>query len=97
MTLLAAPALPLHTAGKYVAAAYVVFVVMLLVYLGIMALRTSRTNRDLGELRREVAERRAHEELPEPSGAPDERPGAGPTETSRREPAAEPPEREPAI
>ena len=63
MTLIAAPALPLHSAGKYVAAVYVLFVVVLAIYLGIMALRTSRTNRELAELRRELAERRAQEEL----------------------------------
>jgi hypothetical protein len=57
MTLLAAPALPLHTAGKYVAGAYIVLVVMLVVYLGIMALRTSRTRRELSELRQELADR----------------------------------------
>jgi flagellar biosynthesis/type III secretory pathway M-ring protein FliF/YscJ len=62
MTLLAAPALPLHTAGKYVAGAYIVFVVMLVVYLGIMALRTSRTRRELGELKQELAERQGPEE-----------------------------------
>jgi hypothetical protein len=58
-----APALPLHAAGKYVAGAYIVFVVMLVVYLAIMTLRTSRTNQELGELRREVAERQARDEL----------------------------------
>ncbi len=44
------PALPLHTAGKYVAAAYVVLFAMVLVYLGVMAIRTGRIERDLGEL-----------------------------------------------
>jgi flagellar biosynthesis/type III secretory pathway M-ring protein FliF/YscJ len=61
MTLLAAPALPLHTAGKYVAGAYIVFVVMLVIYLGIMALRTSRTRRELSALRQELSERQARE------------------------------------
>ena len=51
----AAPALPLHAAGKYVAAAYIVFVVLILVYVVIMAVRLSRTERDLAELRDEVA------------------------------------------
>jgi len=37
-----APALPLGTAGKYVAAAYVVFVVVILVYVAIMATRAQR-------------------------------------------------------
>jgi hypothetical protein len=34
-----------------------VLVVMLVVYLGIMALRTSRTRRELSELRQELADR----------------------------------------
>jgi hypothetical protein len=59
--LAAAPALPLHRAGPYVAAAYIVFVVLLVVYLGIMGLRTSRTERALAELRREVRAREAAE------------------------------------
>jgi hypothetical protein len=67
MTLLAAPALPLHTAGKYVAGAYIVLVVMLVVYLGIMALRTSRTRRELSELRQELADR---EDSPVASDSP---------------------------
>ena len=96
MTLLAAPALPLHSAGKYVAGAYIVFVVMLVVYLGIMSVRTRRTRGELSQLRREVAERRAREELdgpefphpgPRHEGSP---PVAGPEGTS-------PPEREPAV
>lgn len=70
MTLLAAPALPLHTAGKYVAAAYIVFVVMLVVYLGIMALRTGRTRRELSELRQELADRQAMDEPAGSSGGP---------------------------
>jgi hypothetical protein len=44
------PALPLHEAGKYVAAAYIVFLAMVLVYVAIMAIRMSRIERDLGEL-----------------------------------------------
>ncbi|HTZ65248.1 MAG TPA: hypothetical protein VMB51_14185 [Solirubrobacteraceae bacterium] len=43
------PALPLHEAGKYVAGAYVVLFVMVLVYVAIMAIRMSRIERDLGE------------------------------------------------
>ena len=51
MTLLAElPALPLHTAGKYVAAAYIVLFAMVLVYLAIISVRMSRTERELGEL-----------------------------------------------
>src|SRR5579864_7942675 len=54
-----APALPLHTAGKYVAAAYIVFVVLILVYVAIMAVRLRRTERGLAQLRDEVAAREA--------------------------------------
>jgi hypothetical protein len=59
--IMAAPALPLHTAGKYVAGAYLVFVVLLLVYLAIMAFRAQRTERELVELRRDVEAKRAAE------------------------------------
>jgi len=52
--LAAAPAVPLHTAVKYVAAAYAVFVVLLLVYLAIMARRQHRTERELVDLRRDL-------------------------------------------
>jgi CcmD family protein len=44
------PALPLHEAGKYVAAAYVVVFALVLVYVAIMAARMSRIERELGEL-----------------------------------------------
>ena len=44
------PALPLHTAGKYVAGAYVVLFVLVLIYVAIMAIRLSHIERELGEL-----------------------------------------------
>jgi hypothetical protein len=44
------PALPLHTAGKYVAGAYIVLFVLVLIYVSIMAIRLSRIERQLGEL-----------------------------------------------
>jgi hypothetical protein len=44
------PALPLHTAGKYVAAAYVVLFALVLIYVVIMAIRLGRIERELGEL-----------------------------------------------
>jgi hypothetical protein len=48
--LLAAPALPLDEAGKYVAGAYIVFLTLVLIYVGIMAAKLSRIERQLGEL-----------------------------------------------
>jgi CcmD family protein len=50
----AAPALPLHTAGPYVAAAYIVAFVVVLVYVAIMATRLRRTERELRTLRAEL-------------------------------------------
>jgi hypothetical protein len=44
------PALPLHTAGKYVAGAYVVLFALVLIYVAIMAIRLGRIERELGEL-----------------------------------------------
>ena len=51
------PALPLDEAGKYVAAAYLVFLALILVYVAIMAAKLARIDRELGELA-DVAERR---------------------------------------
>jgi hypothetical protein len=53
---LAAPALPLDEAGKYVAGAYVVFMVLLVVYVGIMAAKLGRIERELRDVA-EIAER----------------------------------------
>jgi hypothetical protein len=54
-----APALPLGKSGKFVAGAYIVFVVMILVYVSIMAVRAQRIERELAELQRDVEEARA--------------------------------------
>lgn len=49
-----APALPLGKSGKFVAGAYLVFVVLILVYVAIMAARAQRTERELAQLQRDV-------------------------------------------
>ena len=69
MTLLvpAAPALPLHSAGKYVAGAYIVFLALVLLYVAIMAVRLRRTERELAQLRREAG---ARSEVREPDREP---------------------------
>ena len=51
------PALPLDEAGQYVAAAYVVFVLLVVIYVGIMAAKLGRISRELAELA-ELAERK---------------------------------------
>ena len=60
---IAAPALPLDEAGKYVAGAYLVFLALLLIYVAIMSVRLSRVDRELAELA-ELAERRKTTEEP---------------------------------
>jgi hypothetical protein len=49
MAPLAAP-LPLHTAGPYVAGAYIAFFLIVLIYVAIMAAKLSRNERTLREL-----------------------------------------------
>ncbi len=44
------PALPLDEAGKYVAAAYLVFLALVLIYVAIMAIRLANVQRDVAEL-----------------------------------------------
>jgi hypothetical protein len=53
VTWLAAPALPLDQAGKYVAGAYVVFLALILIYVSIMAAKLARIDRELTELAEE--------------------------------------------
>lgn len=55
------PALPLDEAGKYVAGAYVVFLVLIVVYVAIMASKLRRMERELRELA-SFAEHRAEGE-----------------------------------
>ncbi len=44
------PALPLGDAGPYVAAAYLVFLALVLIYVAIMAIRLANVQRELAEL-----------------------------------------------
>jgi type II secretory pathway component PulM len=44
------PALPLDEAGQYVAGAYVVFLVLILVYVAIMGSKIARIQRQVAEL-----------------------------------------------
>jgi hypothetical protein len=84
------PALPLDEAGRYVAAAYVVFVALLLVYVAIMAAKLQRIDRELGDLAN-LAERKptGTKAEGEHARARDEVPvqAAGPAATIAPEPA----------
>ena len=66
-----APALPLDEAGKYVAGAYIVFLVLLVVYLAIMAAKVQRIERELKELAG-FAESRANGEKAAPEAEAEE-------------------------
>jgi hypothetical protein len=59
------PALPLDDAGPYVAAAYLVFLALILIYVAIMASKLARIGRELGELTEIVARRDAAREAAE--------------------------------
>jgi len=56
---LAAPALPLDEAGKYVAGAYVVFMVLLVVYVAIMAAKLGRIEKELRDVAAIAEDRKA--------------------------------------
>jgi Na+-transporting methylmalonyl-CoA/oxaloacetate decarboxylase gamma subunit len=55
--IIAAPAIPNDVGGKYVAGAYVVFIVLLLIYVAIMGMKLARIERGLSEVA-EIAEQR---------------------------------------
>ena len=60
------PALPLDDAGPYVAAAYLVFLALILIYVAIMAGKLVRIARELGELT-EIVERRDRDHVEDPA------------------------------
>jgi hypothetical protein len=50
MMLAITPALPLHTAGKYVAGAYIVLLLLVVIYAGSLAVRVAALGRDVAAL-----------------------------------------------
>jgi hypothetical protein len=62
---IAAPALPLDEAGKYVAGAYIVFVLLLVIYVGIMATKLQRIEKELREVATVAEQRKAEEAEPD--------------------------------
>jgi hypothetical protein len=59
------PALPLDDAGPYVAAAYLVFLALILIYVSIMATKLGRIEREIGEISELVERREAEREQEE--------------------------------
>lgn len=60
------PALPLDTAGKYVAAVYLVFLFLILIYVAIMSTRLGRVEREIAELDRLLDLKDDHEKAAAP-------------------------------
>lgn len=84
LLLAADPSVPNDVGGKFVAGAYVVFIVLLLVYVAIMAMKLVRIERGLSEVA-EIAEQRKREGA---TGEPTEAPVAVTTHTVTPGPAA---------
>jgi Na+-transporting methylmalonyl-CoA/oxaloacetate decarboxylase gamma subunit len=75
---LAAAALPLDEAGRYVAGAYVVFVVLLVVYVAIMAAKVQRIEKELRDVAAIAEEKKENQAAPERgSEAPSASHGSG--------------------
>jgi hypothetical protein len=68
--LFAAPAIPNDVGGKYVAGAYIVFVLLLLIYVAIMGMKLARIERELGEVA-EIAEARNSDQAAPGGGSPE--------------------------
>jgi hypothetical protein len=75
------PALPLGDSGPYVAAAYLVFLALILIYVAIMAAKLARVQRDIGELVELTDRRRADRDR---AGADPDEPAAEPSEAGLR-------------
>ena len=84
LLLAADPSVPNDVGGKYVAGAYVVFIVLLLIYVAIMGMKLARIERGLGEVA-EIAEAR---NANAPTGEPTEEPLPTTTHTVTPGPAA---------
>jgi hypothetical protein len=76
--LAATPAIPNDVGGKYVAGAYIVFVLLLLIYVAIMGMKLSRIERDLREVA-EIAEARRDGGVPAPTPSTTATPGPAAT------------------
>ena len=66
------PALPLDSAGPYVAGAYLVFLALVLIYVGIMASKLARIDRQITELMELTEGRDADSALAGPGEAADD-------------------------
>jgi hypothetical protein len=79
------PALPLGDSGPYVAAAYLVFLALILIYVAIMASKLARLQRDIGELvELEDRRRAARDRRAEDAAATPDDPAAEPSEAGLR-------------
>ena len=63
------PALPLDAAGPYVAGAYLIFLALVLIYVGIMASRLARIDHELSEAMELIERRDAAAAVPRDVGS----------------------------
>lgn len=98
MTMLPATAIPENTGDGYVAAAYIVFFLILLIYVAIMALRLSHVQRDLHDLQARGAEAPRSGGPTAPETPAEQSPGTAPLDqdAAAGEPREQTLEREPA-
>ena len=82
------PALPLDEAGKYVAAAYLVFLTLLIVYVAIMGMKIARIEREVSELL-ELEEAKDTEEAGRSPAVKPSQDGEQPPQTARRDASPE--------
>jgi hypothetical protein len=96
-TLPPATALPENTGDGYVAAAYIVFFLILLIYVAIMALRLSHVQRDLRDLQARGGDAPRPGEVTAPEARKEQSPGTTATGAATTgEPREQALEREPA-
>jgi len=82
------PALPLDEAGKYVAAAYLVFLTLLIVYVAIMGMKIARIEREVSELL-ELEEAKDTEEAGRSPAVKPSQDGEQPPQTARQDASPE--------
>jgi uncharacterized membrane protein YccC len=74
--LAAAPAVPYEKAGRFVAAAFIVLFAVVVIYIGIMAVKLQRLERDLSELNSALDAKDAAQGLAGGAPAPERAPEA---------------------
>lgn len=83
------PALPLDEAGKYVAAAYLVFLALLLIYVAIIGMKVARIEKEVGELLEMSEDPKVDEEAGRSPAVKPSQDGEQPPQTARQDASPE--------